>query len=153
MIEGNDFLEMLFDEYFDVKENQKFKLLNFFGSNEKKILLLVDFEAEMTEKPEFVLLNDIITKGLGLNLNELALLNIKQNDEITLTEIVERLNSEKVIIWGCEEYLKSNNLTISNHESHFDDGVMYLKALRLNEYLKFPDMKKILWNSLKSSFH
>lgn len=140
----NPFIESLFDEFFAVKEKQNSIQYKFTGTNEQRFVLLID---KALNDNEMNLLSNIIQAGLKLNLSEMALLNIgEQESGASISDIIITLKPLKMIIWGCNEWVKKEGWGIPLHQFANVRSTKILKADELINYENNKDLKLQLWN-------
>jgi hypothetical protein len=140
----NPFIETLFDEFYAVKEKQNSIQYKFTGTNEQRFVLLID---KVLNDNEMNLLNNIIQAGLKLNLEEMALLNMSQQEEgASISNLIIELKPLKIIVWGCNEWIKKEGWDISLHQIANVRSTKILKADELISYENNKDLKLQLWN-------
>jgi hypothetical protein len=140
----NPFIETLFDEFFAVKEKQNSIQYKFTGTNEQRFVLLID---KVLNDNEMNLLNNIIQAGLKLNLEEMALLNMNQQDEgASISNLIIGLKPLKIIVWGCNDWIKKEGLDIPQHQIANVRSTKILKADELISYENNKELKLQLWN-------
>ncbi len=140
----NPFIETLFDEFFAVKEKQNSIQYKFTGTNEQRFVLLID---KVLNNNEMNLLNNIIQAGLKLNLEEMALLNMNQQDEgACISNLIIGLKPLKIIVWGCNEWIKKEGWDIPLHQIANVRSTKILKADELICYENNKELKLQLWN-------
>jgi hypothetical protein len=140
----NPFIETLFDEFYAVKEKQNSIQYKFTGTNEQRFVLLID---KVLNDNEMNLLNNIIQAGLKLNLEEMALLNMSQQEEgASISNLIIGLKPLKIIVWGCNEWIKKEGWDISLHQIANVRSTKILKADELISYENNKDLKLQLWN-------
>ncbi len=140
----NPFIETLFDEFFAVKEKQNSIQYKFTGTNEQRFVLLID---KVLNDNEMNLLNNIIQAGLKLNLEEMALLNMNQQEEgASISNLIIGLKPLKIIVWGCNDWIKKEGWDIPLHQIANVRSTKILKADELISYENNKDLKLQLWN-------
>lgn len=140
----NPFIETLFDEFFAVKEKQNSIQYKFTGTNEQRFVLLID---KVLNDNEMNLLNNIIQAGLKLNLEEMALLNMNQQEEgASISNLIISLKPLKIIVWGCNDCIKKEGWDIPLHQIANVRSTKILKADELISYENNKDLKLQLWN-------
>jgi hypothetical protein len=148
----NEFIELLFDEFFGVKEKQNSIQYKYTGNNQQRFVLLVD---KALSDSELNLLNNIIQSGLKLELAEMALLNIAEQPEgASISNIIIGLKPLKMIVWGCNEWLKKEKWELQTHQIANIRSTQMLKADELSVYETNKDLKLQLWNlGIKKMIH
>lgn len=140
----NPFIEPLFDEFFAVKEKQNSIQYKFKGTNEQRFVLLID---KALNDNEMNLLSNIIQAGLKLNLSEMALLNMSEQDAgASVSDIIINLKPLKIIMWGCQDWIKKEGWAIGLHQIANVRSTKILKAEELINYENNKDLKMQLWN-------
>lgn len=144
LIIENTFIEPLFDEFFVVKEKQNSIEYKFSGTNQQRFVLLID---KALNTNEMDLLSNIIQAGLKLNMNEMALLNInEQNEGASISDIILSFKPLKMIIWGCDDWVKKEGWIIPAHQFAIVRSTQILKAEHLINYETNKDLKLQLWS-------
>ncbi len=148
----NEFIELLFDEFFGVKEKQNSIQYKYSGNNQQRFVLLVD---KALSDSELNLLNNIIQSGLKLELAEMALLNMAEQPEgASISNIIIGLKPLKMIVWGCNEWLKKEKWELQTHQIANIRSTQMLKADELSVYETNKDLKLQLWNlGIKKMIH
>jgi len=144
LIIENVFIEPLFDEFFVVKEKQNSIHYKFNGTNQQRFVLLID---KTLNNSEMDLLNNIIQAGLKLNLSEMALLNINEQEEgASISDIILSFKPLKMIIWGCDDWVKKEGWIIPSHQFAIVRSTQILKAEPLINYETNKELKMQLWS-------
>lgn len=144
LIAKNPFIETLFDEFYAVKENQNSIQYKYAGNNQQRFVMLTD--KTLTDS-ESNLLSNIIQGGLKLNPQELAIINIAEQDaQASISNLIITLKPLKMIIWGCNEALKKEGWKIEQHQMAIVRSTQIFKANPLQEYETNKDLKLQLWN-------
>lgn len=148
----NPFVELLFDEFFGVKEKQNSIQYKYEGNNQQRFVLLVDKALTDTE---LNLLNNIIQAGLKLDLKEMALVNIsEQPDGASISNLIVNLKPLKMIVWGCNEWLEKEKWNMQLHQIANIRSTQLLKADELMVYETNKEQKLQLWNlGIKKMIH
>lgn len=140
----NPFIEPLFDEFFAVKEKQNSIQYKYLGTNEQRFVLLID---KVLNDSEMNLLNNIIQAGLKLNINDMAIVNMSEQEEgASISDLIITLKPLKVIIWGCNNWVKKEGWAIPMHQIAMVRSTKILKADELNNYESNKELKLQLWN-------
>lgn len=146
------FILPLFDELYGVKETDFSIQINPFGKGNHKLLMLSDCKTHAyLPENEFELLNGIIDKGLKKTQDDYWLLNIA-NENLNLEQLLQQLKPQHLIIWGCDAYLKNEQIQLATHEQALLHGIAVLKAGPLSDYLSDAQAKGKLWLALKKMF-
>lgn len=147
-----DFILPLFDELYRVKETDFSIQINPFGKGNHKLLMLSDCKTHVyLPEPEFELLNGIIDKGLKKSQDDFWLLNMA-NETASLEQILQQLKPQHLIIWGCDEFVKKEQIALTLHQQALLHGIVVLKAASLTEYMSDAQAKGKLWLALKKMF-
>jgi hypothetical protein len=126
--------------------------LNFLGKNQKQILIIVnDTEAIHLNDADTTLLTGILN-ACKLNFNDVALLNLAQQNELDLAELKDKFNPNVIITFG----INLQSIGINDNYEYYSIGklktITFLNANSLHQVGKNVEEKKQLWNSLKSIF-
>lgn len=148
----NPFVELLFDEFFGVKEKQNSIQYKYEGNNQQRFVLLVDKALTDTE---LNLLNNIIQAGLKLDLKEMALVNItEQPDGASISNLIVNLKPLKMIVWGCNTWMEKEKWNMQLHQIANIRSTQLLKADELMVYETDKEKKLQLWNlGIKKMIH
>jgi hypothetical protein len=96
---------------------------------------------------EMNLLNNIIQAGLKLNVSEMAIVNITEQEEgANISDLIITLKPLKLIIWGCNDWVKKEGWSIPLHQIAMVRSTKILKADELNKYESNKELKLQLWN-------
>ncbi len=150
---ADNFLAPLFDEIFDVKEKDFSIHYNTLGDGIQKLLLIIDTEGiDYLMDAEMNLLKSIIEKGLRKQFSDIWLLNINTCKEADLQELIEYFKPFQVIVWGCDAWLKRQEIKVEPHQQIVLRSVDILKVNSLDTYLNDTHMKEKLWFALQKMF-
>ena len=84
---------------------------------------------------------------MKLNLEEMALLNMKQQEEgASISNLIIGLKPLKIIVWGCNDWIKKEGWDIPLHHIANVRSTKILKADELISYENNKDLKLQLWN-------
>lgn len=140
----NPFIETLFDEFYAVKEKQNSIQYKYEGNNQERFVLLID---NTLKDSEMILLSNIIQAGLKLNMEEVAILDLsKQDTNASISDIIISLKPLKMIIWGCNTWIKKEGWEIPLHQFANIRSTHIFKADELEKYNTDKDFKLQLWN-------
>lgn len=143
-----EFVEMLFDEFYCVKEKQNIKQYKYEGSNKLRFVFVFDSSPEtQLHEAEMSLLMNIISSGLKIKLEDIALVNIAQNENAKLSDIILSMKPLKMIVWGCDELVKNEEWKMENNQIANIRSTQLLKAATLTEYTQNQQAKSALWNN------
>lgn len=136
-----------------IKSNSlKPKNLNFLGKNAKQILIVVnDKESIHLNDTDTSLLTGILN-ACKLNFNDVALVNLAQQNELIFSVLEDNFKPAVMIAFGVN--LKS--IAIDNEYDYYVVNkiktMTFLSASSLSQIGKNVEEKKQLWNCLKSIF-
>jgi hypothetical protein len=146
---SDEFMNLLFDEIFVVKEKQNSVQFNYYGNNTARTLHIVDFEMLGTEnKDEQAQLRTIIEKGFLLNTDDNAIISLNNIGQHKYEDIIGFFNPQKLIVWGCQEFA-SKELKIKDYEIQQKGVTLILKAEPVFEYISSNAKKQQLWLQIK----
>lgn len=146
---SNEFINLLFDEIFVVKEKQNSVQFNYYGNNTARVLHIIDFEMLGTEnKDEQAQLRTIIEKGFLLNVEDNAIISVINLGEHSYEDIMGYFNPQKLIVWGCNDFT-SKQLKIKDYEIQQKGITLILKAEPVFEYISSNAKKQQLWLQIK----
>lgn len=143
-----EFVEMLFDEFYCVKEKQNIKQYKYEGGNKLGFVFVFDSSPKtQLQEAEMSLLLNIISSGLKITINDIALVNIAQNENAKLIEIILSMKPLKMIVWGCDDLVKNEGWNLDNNQIVNIGNTQLLKAETLAEYTQNQQAKSALWNN------
>jgi hypothetical protein len=146
---SDEFMNLLFDEIFVVKEKQNSVQFNYYGNNTARTLHIVDFEMLGTKnKDEQAQLRTIIEKGFLLNTDDNAIISLNNIGQYKYEDIIGFFNPQKLIVWGCQEFA-SKELKIKDYEIQQEGVTLILKAEPVFEYISSNAKKQQLWLQIK----
>lgn len=146
---SDEFINLLFDEIFVVKEKQNSVQFNYYGNNTARVLHIIDFEMLGTENnDEQSQLNTIIEKGFLLNVEDNAIISVDKIGTNSYDEIIDFFNPQKLIIWGCHDFA-NKVLKIKDYEIQQKGICLILKAEPVFEYISSNAKKQQLWQQIK----
>ena len=146
---SDEFINLLFDEIFVVKEKQNSVQFNYYGNNTARVLHIVDFEMLGNEnKDEQAQLRTIIEKGYLLNTDDNAIISLDNIGQHNYEEIIGFFNPQKLIVWGCQEFA-SKEFNIKDYEIQQKGVALILKAEPIFEYISSNAKKQQLWLQIK----
>jgi len=145
---SDNFVELLFDEFYLVKEKQNSKQYNYLGKNKAGLLILVDYKDIATvPEDDMKLLQNIVNAGLLLSMDDISILNIASYTERSFDDLLLFFKPERMIIWDCEKYLQKQNIHLKKHQLTTVKGCNILKADSLAIYINDQKAKLELWNN------
>ena len=126
--------------------------IGFLGSNQKRIVLLVNSsQAIYLPDEELNFLLGILT-ACKLTMADIALINISKNPDLLYTDITEQLKAEKIFLFGLGVKALELPLQFPHYQvQHFNNQV-YLSSPSLSDLQKDKEEKMKLWNCLKKIF-
>lgn len=126
--------------------------ISFLGSNQKKIILLVNAaRAIYLPDEELNFLLGILT-ACKLSMADVALVNIAKTPELDYVVITEQLKAEKIILFGLQAAALQLPLQFPHYQIQQYNNQVYLSAASLADLQKDKEEKMKLWNCLKNIF-
>lgn len=124
----------------------------FLGSNQKKIIILVD-AAETIYLPddELNFLLGILT-ACKLSMADIALINVSKNPDLLYTGITEQLKAEKIFLFGLNAETLKLPLQFPQYQIQKFNNQVYLSSAALTDLQKDKEEKMKLWTCLKTIF-
>ncbi len=154
----------LFDEFYlidgtppiqAVKEKQIIKEItnqfHFIGANKKNTLFIYDDKNKLLEK-NLMMVETLIKNGIGWSVDDIALINLSENNWATFQQLKEYFNPKQVIFWGCDEFLNANKIPQKFYEVLVGKEFKVLCVKRISDYENNLDVKKLLWVSIQKLF-
>src|ERR1043166_2178616 len=122
------YIDLLFNEFFKVKENEKTTEYQFYGENKKQLLMLADRPSPgILPDSDLALLTTIIENGLKMKLSELALFNLRGAAH-DFEGITGYFKPSRMIIFGCDPFCQANGMHAALHTPSEKNGIVYLRA-------------------------
>ncbi len=150
---SDDFILPLFEEIYVVKERDFSIEYNPLGAGKQKLLMLVSSASEeFLENTELQLLNTIIEKGLKKELNDVWVVNIQRFPNASIENIWAHFEPLQVMVWGCADWLKSQDVSMEVHKQAYVNGAELLTAASLSTYLSDNAAKAKLWTGMQRMF-
>lgn len=126
--------------------------ISFLGSNQKKIILLVNAaEAIYLPDEELNFLLGILT-ACKLSMADIALVNSAKTPELDYIVITNQLKAEKIILFGLDAAALQLPLQFPHYQIQQYNNQVYLSAASLADLRKDKEEKMKLWNCLKNIF-
>lgn len=126
--------------------------IGFLGSNQKKIILLVNCETAIyLPDDELNFLLGILT-ACKLSMADIALVNLCKNPGLIYAVIAEQLKAEKVFLFGLTAATIELPLQFPHYQVQQFNNQVYLSSLSLNELQANKEEKMKLWACLKKIF-
>jgi hypothetical protein len=142
----------------NAKEDKKSQMpstnvsFNILGNNQQKILILVsDGETLYLPDEELNFLMGILT-ACKLTMEDVAILNVEKNNDISFTNLATTLKSEKIILFGVETSRISLPLQFPTYQIQAYNNQLYLCAPLLTVLQNDKAEKTKLWLCLKQLF-
>lgn len=101
---------------------------------------------------DFEMLKNIVVKGIGWTMDELAIMNLSENPALKFEYIKIFFLPKKIIFWGCEDFLNQNKIPQKIHEVMIGKEIDVLNVYDFSFYTNNVEMKKNLWLALKKMF-
>jgi len=133
-------------------EIQQSSGISFLGTNQKKIVILVNCDTSIylpDEELNFLL--GILT-ACKLSMADVALVNLSKNPGVTYPVLSEQLNAEKVFLFGPDASVLELPLQFPHYQVQPFNNQVYLSAASLQELQANKEEKMKLWNCLKKIF-
>jgi len=122
------------------------------GANKKHITII--YNDKFYDSPENVLLiTNLITKGLNISFEDVAICRVKQNDNLNLIDYFEQLTPKKVLFWGCSDLLTDAEVAYKMHEIGIFNGIHFLVADQVQMYHDNTTYKTQLWTKIKEWYN
>jgi hypothetical protein len=150
----------LFDEFYLIQDELKIQPpkeketnittkneFTFTGTNKRKTLFVYNDKNQLSDN-DLLMLENIVTKGIGWSMDDIAFLNLFQNQFATILLIKNFFAPQQIIFWGCEEFLKSNKIPQKLHEVLRGKEINVLAVHEISFY-QTNEQKKVLWSSIK----
>ncbi len=146
---SEEFIDLLFDEIYVVKEKQNSVQFKYCGNNAARLLHVIDFDMNNDEnKIESAQLKTIIEKGLLLSIDDNSIVYINDIIAHDWTDVINFFVPHKIIIWGCPAYIEKY-FEIQDYEIKKQLNTYILKAEAIKEYISSNEKKQKLWVQIK----
>ena len=124
----------------------------FLGSNQKKIVILVNADETIyLPDDELNFLLGILT-ACKLSMADIALINVSKNPDLVYTRITEQLKAEKIFLFGLDAETLQLPLQFPQYQIQKFNNQVYLSSVSLTELQKDKEEKMKLWACLKTVF-
>jgi hypothetical protein len=128
------------------------KAINILGKNQKKIILIVDAaEAVFLPDDQFSFLTGILT-ACKLSVEDVAIINIQHNPEISYTLLTKELNAEKIFLFGVMPSKIDLPISFPHYQVQSYNKQVYLSVPSLTLLQNDKAEKTKLWLCLKQIF-
>jgi hypothetical protein len=130
------------------KKNQ----IDFLGGNEKNIVFLVnDSQSKFLADKELAFLSGLLT-ACELTMADIALVNFFQNNAINYQELIDKLQSKKILIFDIPATDLGLPFTIPIFQIQNFGEQLYLLSPSLTQIQTSKELKKQLWECLQKIF-
>lgn len=142
---------LLFDEIYVVKEKDFSIQINYLGSNHPKVLHAVYVsESEFNNQIDFIY--SVTEKGLKINRNDVAIVNLMSQPAIKMQNLADYFSCNYIIFWGCQDWLKQQNLPIQNYSNILHGGIHCIVVEPSDVIAADSSRKILLWKILQMVF-
>ncbi|MEO5984965.1 MAG: hypothetical protein ABIP80_05635 [Ferruginibacter sp.] len=124
---------------------------SYLGNNEKNVLIIAKEIKDNIEPGSDLSFLTGILSACKLKLTDVAVIDINLS-HINLDEISQRLESEKILLFGIEEDKLNLPMRFPNFQVQRFNSRIYLTAPSLSEIAHAKPLKKLLWESLQKIF-
>ena len=126
--------------------------INYLGNNKQEIVILVQYsDVVHLPDPQLTFLTNILT-ACKLNLNDIAIINMKHVGPISFKEIYKITPAKIVLLFDVMPDLISLPINFPLFQVQSFDGISYLTAPSLEKIERDKTLKTNLWTSLKKIF-
>ncbi|RCH55571.1 hypothetical protein DJ568_06675 [Mucilaginibacter hurinus] len=131
-----------------VIETQK-PAFNYMGNNRQHFLVLVFYPAhEFMHDAHLTALTNTLSRK-GLDIADVAILNLSNCAEAAFAEIVEQLSPKKVLILG-NDILPADLPALTLNKPELVGAILMLKTFGFGEMMDSNDKKKAFWEQVKN---
>ncbi len=152
----------LFDELYLIEEpelstakerekKEKENSLIFKGGNQKKIAFIINEKQGLSEMDKEMVGN--LIQAIKISIEDIALLNLAENEVLPFAEIISELQCEKIIFLGCESYVAAEGMNKALYSLLYSGNTAYVNAHAISAYHSDKELKVKLWNVLKVMFN
>ena len=126
--------------------------ISFLGGNQRHLAIVVKEDSALyLPETELDFLLGILA-ACKLSMADIALINLNSNISLNHTMIAERMNAEKLLLFGADPSEIGLPLNFPHYQVQKFNGQVYLSAPGLKELAGDKSAKTKLWNSLKQVF-
>ncbi|MCW3094016.1 MAG: hypothetical protein JWP81_5085 [Ferruginibacter sp.] len=122
------------------------------GNNRRHILLIIENDESVYLPDDQLNLLLGILSACSLTMDDVAILNIKNNKSLTYITITKELKPEKLFLFGVSPHQIELPLDFPNYQIQRYNNQVYLTAPQLSVYQDNKPEKTKLWNCLKQIF-
>ncbi len=138
------------EQQFDIKtELQRFSTL---GNNRGHVLILVESEETLYLPDDLLNFLMGVLAACNLNMEDVAILNIKKNKSVTYKNLTNELKPEKIFLFGVTPSGIGLPLDFPNYQIQRYNSQIYLTAPALSHVQNNKIEKTKLWTCLKQIF-
>jgi len=123
--------------------------INFFGKNEKGILILIhESESNLPKQPDLDFLMKVVESGLKYSKNDFALVN---TSKYLVNHVLSEIPYDYLIAFGEPKLYDNRDRQL--YELYYEEAKKKLYAERLSVIASNESKKRKLWNALKTMFN
>jgi len=131
------------------KENADTNTIGYYGGNKKNILFLLDHHDEkLMPEDERNILQKIL-KALGLDFEDVAIINIARQKEKSFSSFKEFLSINKAVLLGIEPNELGMKSSCELYKVNNYNNTQLLSAEKLVSIVSDEGKKRLFWDSLK----
>lgn len=121
--------------------------LNYSGANKRHIAIIYnDINNDSRENVE--MLSNLITKALKFSMDDVAVVRMSKNQNLSIEEIIAQLKAKHAIVWGAPSQFLHQNI----HEIYSVNSTQIMVADFVNNYHNKGDYKTQLWAAIQKLF-
>jgi hypothetical protein len=124
----------------------------FYGDNKQGVVILVDIATpNLYKSPDFAFLVKVL-EAVKLTLNECAILNLHENDAVTLSDLGEVTALKKLLLFGVSAGRVGISSVTPSYTVNEHENIQWLQVDTLSAISENRDKKQGLWAGLKRIF-
>ena len=154
MINELEEIKALFDEFYlieepfhnEVKENENPIKINFEGGNKTGLVFVFEQSLSDVDKE---MIHNLIHKAMKLTMEDVALVDLSTQADVTLSQMINVIKPKRVIMWGTPNKFSSDKSGAIKYELIHTNGIGVLVVDVVSAFHENISLKTQLWNSIQ----
>lgn len=134
-----------------VSKEQPLPALHYSGANKKHIAVIYN-DKNNDSRENVEMLSNLITKALKFSMDDVAVLRLSRNDNITLDRFFDTLNTKHALLWGAQDLIKQAGNEAAIHSVITIGQTQVMVADFVHAYHGNAEYKAKLWEAVQKLF-